>query len=55
VSASFGVSQRTLVGAAPASLLGPVKGGRSTWGALLKGFGLEAKDVDALVRQSVAR
>ena len=41
------------VGTSPAGVAAPVRAGRSSWGALLRSFGLEAKGVDGLVRQAI--
>jgi hypothetical protein len=39
----------------PASVLGQVKAGKASWGAVLQALGLAPKDLDGLVRQSIAR
>jgi len=41
------------IGTTPAGVAAPVRAGRSSWGALLRAFGLEAKGVDGLVRQAI--
>lgn len=43
------------LGTAPATVLAPVKAGKATWGLALQALGLAPRDLDGVVRRSLAR